>query len=56
MPHYLIQGSYSAQGLSALISSPEGRSEAIWKGIEGVSGKVEALYFCFGGYDLVAII
>lgn len=39
MPHYLIQGSYSAEGLSALISSPEGRSEAIRKGIEGVGAR-----------------
>ena len=38
-----------------MISSPEGRSEAIRKGIEGVGGKVESLYFCFGDYDGFAV-
>jgi len=55
MPHYLIQGAYSAQGISGLISSPDERSEAIRKGIEGVGGKVESVYYCFGDYDIVAI-
>ena len=40
MPHFLIQGSYSAQGFSGLISSPEQRSDAIRQGIESLGGKV----------------
>ena len=55
MPHYLIQGSYSAQGISGLISSPDVRSEAIRQGIDGVGGKVESVYYCFGDYDVMAI-
>jgi uncharacterized protein with GYD domain len=55
MPHYLLQGSYSAQGISGLISSPDERSEAIRQGIEGVGGNVESVYYCFGDYDVMAI-
>ena len=55
MPHYLLQGSYSAQGVSGLISSPEDRSGAIRSLVEGVGGKMECLYYCFGDYDVFAI-
>ena len=56
MPHYLLQGSYSAQGVSGLISSPEDRSAAIRSLVEGVGGKIESLYYCFGDYDIVTIL
>ena len=55
MPHYLMQGSYSAQGVSGLISSPEDRSAVLLQLVEGVGGKMESLYYCFGDYDVIAI-
>ena len=54
MPHYLIQGSYSAEGLSALISSRRPKRSDT-EGNRRRGGTVESLYFCFGDYDLVAI-
>ena len=56
MPHYLLQASYSAQGVSGLVSSPEDRSAAIKSLTEGAGGKVESLYYCFGDYDVVVIL
>ena len=55
MPHYLLQASYTAQGVSGLVKSPEDRSAIIRALIEGVGGRVEAYYYAFGDYDVVAI-
>ena len=56
MPHYLMQGSYSAQGVSGLISSPEDRSAVLLQLLEGIGGKAEAFYYCFGDYDFAVIL
>ena len=45
MPHYLIQDSHSAQGLSALISSPEHRSAVLHQMLERPGGKMESLCY-----------
>ena len=56
MPHFLFQASYTAQGISGLISSPEDRSTAIRSLVEGVAGRVESSYYVFGDYDAIAIV
>ncbi|MCH2509479.1 MAG: GYD domain-containing protein [Dehalococcoidia bacterium] len=38
MPRYLVQGSYTHQGLSGLVSSPEDRFGVIKALAEGVGG------------------
>ena len=55
MPHYLLQASYSAQGVSGLISSPEDRSAVLRSLVEGLGGRMESLYYAFGDSDVVAI-
>ena len=55
MPHYLLQASYTAQGVSGLVSSPEDRSAAIRSLIESVGGRMESYYYAFGDSDVVAI-
>ena len=56
MPHYMLQVSYSAQAISGLISSKEDRSAYITSLFEGMGGKVESYYQCFGDYDAVLIV
>ncbi len=56
MPHYLLQASYTAQGVSGLVSSPEDRGAAILQMIEGVGGRMESFYYAFGDSDVVAIL
>lgn len=56
MPHYLIQASYSAQSISGLISSGEDRSGVITSLVEGMGGKVESQYQCFGDYDVMIVL
>ncbi len=56
MPKYMIQASYSVDGLKGLLSEGgTSREAAARKLIEGVGGTLESLYFTFGGDDVVAI-
>ena len=56
MPKYLIQASYSADGLKGLMKDKaSGRKAAVEKLFASVGGKVESVYYCFGDYDVVLI-
>jgi uncharacterized protein with GYD domain len=49
MPKYLIQASYTAEGLNGLQKDEaSGRRAAIATSIESLGGRLEALHFCFG--------
>jgi uncharacterized protein with GYD domain len=57
MPKYLIQSSYSAEGLKGLQKDKaSGRKAAAIAATESVGGKLEALYYVLGEDDLIAII
>ena len=55
MPHYLVQASYTAQGVSGLVKNPEDRAAAIRPLVEGMGGRIESMYFAFGESDVVVI-
>jgi uncharacterized protein with GYD domain len=55
MAHYLIQASYNRQAIADLVRIPEDRSAPIKAMVENLGGKLEAFYFAFGDYDVVAI-
>ena len=55
MPEYLIQESYTHQGLSGLVSSPEDRSGVIKDLVESVGGQIITFGYCFGDYDFVGV-
>lgn len=56
MAAYLFQVAYNSSALSALISHPQDRAEAVRKPIEKLGGKVVGFWLSFGEYDLVSII
>lgn len=56
MATYLFQVAYSSSALSAVISHPQDRSEAVRKPIEKLGGKIVGLWLAFGDYDTVGII
>ena len=56
MPHYLIQGTYSLQAWAKLTKNPEDRTAPVRKVIEGLGGKLIALFLAFGEYDVVALV
>jgi len=56
MPKYMIEASYSAEGLKGLAKDKaSGRRAAVEKALAGVGGKLDSMYFAFGKRDVVAI-
>ena len=56
MPRYLIQASYTCEGVKGLLSEGgTARRDAAASLVESVGGKLEAFYFAFGEDDVVAI-
>ena len=56
MPHYLISASYTTQGVSGLVKSPEDRSAALRTLVESAGGRIESMYYAFGDSDVVVIM
>ena len=57
MPKYLLNGSYTEEGLKGLLK--EGgtkRMEATKKAVESLGGKLEAYYYAFGENDYYLIV
>ena len=56
MPKYLIQASYSAEGLKGLQKDKaSGRRAAMMTLLEGLGGKLDAVYYCLGEHDVIVI-
>src|SRR5215831_2832402 len=56
MAKYLIQASYSAEGLKGLQKDKaSGRRTAVASAAESLGGKLESIYYCFGQDDVIAI-
>jgi uncharacterized protein with GYD domain len=57
MPKYLIQGSYTVDGIKGVLKEGgSGRKAAVEAAVKAMGGKLEAFYFTFGGEDVVAIV
>jgi uncharacterized protein with GYD domain len=57
MPKYLIQASYSPEGLKGLQKDKaSGRRAAVMAACEGMGGKLDAAYYCLGEYDAIVIV
>jgi uncharacterized protein with GYD domain len=56
MPKYLIQASYTTEGLKGLMKDKgSGRKAAVDKLLASIGGKVESFYYSFGENDVVII-
>lgn len=55
MPRYLVQASYSTQGVADLIKNPQNRADMVRPVIERMGGKLESFDFVLGADDVVAI-
>ncbi len=55
MARYLLQASYTHQGLAGLVSNPEDPSEVIKTLTESVGGKVITFDYCFGEFDIAGV-
>ena len=57
MPKYLVQGSYTDQGLNGLLKEGGSKRRAmVEKLAEKMGGKLEVFYYAFGSDDFVIIL
>lgn len=57
MSKYLVQASYTADGVKGLAKdTASGRKEAVMHAAESLGGRLEALYYSFGEFDILAIL
>ncbi len=57
MSKYLVQASYTADGIKGLAKDTgSGRKQAVAHAIESLGGRLEALYFSFGEFDILGIM
>jgi len=57
MPKFLIDASYTAEGLNGLLKDGgTGRRAAVEAAVKSLGGKLETMYFAFGKHDTVTII
>jgi uncharacterized protein with GYD domain len=57
MPKYLIQASYTAEGLKGLQKDKaSGRRNAVAQAVEGIGGRLEAIYYGLGKDDVFVIV
>ena len=57
MPKYLVQGSYTDEGLKGLLNEGGSKRRAtVEKLAKEMGGKLEAFYFAFGSDDFVIIL
>ena len=57
MPKYLIQASYTTEGIQGLVGdSASGRRADVQAAVKAAGGKVEAFYYAFGSDDVIIIL
>lgn len=57
MTKYLIEANYTHHGVQGLIQEGgSGRRKALSETVEGAGGTLEAIYYAFGGVDLLMIV
>src|ERR1700732_90897 len=55
MAIYITQGRYTPDAVRGMVAKPEDREKAVADLMEKAGGKLLALYFTFGEYDVLAI-
>ena len=57
MPKYMLQASYTSEGVKGLLKEGGTKRHAAAKAlVESLGGKLESLYFAFGDQDAVSIV
>ena len=57
MPKYLIQGSYTTEGIKGVLKDGgSGRRQAVEAALKSMGGKLEAIYWAFGDTDSYVIV
>jgi uncharacterized protein with GYD domain len=53
---YLLQAAYTPEAWAAQLKNPQNRAEIVGRLLEKFGGRFDTVYFCFGDYDIVAVM
>jgi len=56
MAYFLVQVAYTPAAWSAMLKSPQDRTQAVKGSIEKLGGKIERFWLAFGDYDIVGVV
>ena len=56
MATYLIEVSYTAAALAALVRDPQDRAKVVGKAVKKLGGKTIGFWFAFGDSDVIGIV
>ncbi len=56
MASYLVQVSYTAEAIRALMAKPQNRTAVVKKAVENLGGTLGGSWMSFGDYDLVMLV
>jgi uncharacterized protein with GYD domain len=57
MPKYLVQATYTTEGIRGLIKdSASGRRADVQASVKALGGNMEAFYYAFGQTDVISIV
>jgi uncharacterized protein with GYD domain len=57
MPKYLIQASYTTEGVEGILSKGgSSRRDAVADTVKSLGGQLESFHFAFGDYDALVIV
>ncbi|MFJ3951237.1 GYD domain-containing protein [Streptomyces sp. Je 1-4] len=57
MPKYLVQASYTAEGMKGLLAEGgTGRKAAVEQVVNSCGGRLETMYFAYGDDDLYCVV
>ena len=56
MPKYLLQGSYTTEGIKGVLKEGgSGRRDAVTAALEAIGGRLESIYWAFGETDAFVV-
>ena len=56
MPVYMVQAAYTAEAWATMTKNPQDRSLPVRDLAQKLGGRLISLYYCFGEYDVVALV
>ncbi len=56
MALYMFQGTYTPEAWASMTKNPQDRSVGLSELIQKLGGKLINMYYCFGDYDVIAIL
>lgn len=56
MRTYLVQVAYTPEAWANMVRNPQNREDLVRPAVEALGGALHHVWFCFGDYDVVALV